>query len=123
MAVKLSRRERQILNALYRRRSATVAEVQEELEDPPGYDGVRTTLRVLERKGYIGHRQDGPRYLYFPEEPLESARRNALRHVVGTFFGGSTAQAAEALLTMTDAELSDEELDALRALVESKEEG
>ena len=122
MAVTLSRRERQILNALYRHRSATVAEVQEALEDPPGYDGVRTTLRVLERKGYIGHRQDGPRYLYFPVESLETARRNALRHVVGTFFDGSAAQAAQALLSMSDAELSDRELDGLRALVERKEE-
>lgn len=122
MSEDLSRRERQILNVLYRFPGATVAQVQESLEDAPGYDGVRTTLRILERKGFVLHRQDGPRYLYHPTEPLEAARRKAMGHLVGTFFGGSTLQAAAALLEMSEADLDDEELDRLRQWVEAQEE-
>ncbi len=122
MADPLSRRERQILDILHRRRQATVAEVLAEMTDPPAYDGVRTILRMLERKGFVQHRQDGPRYLYAPTEPLEHARSRALQHVVGTFFGGSTTHAAAALLSMNDAELDDDEFAALRALVHGKEE-
>ncbi len=117
-----SRRERQILSVLYRRPGATVAEVQEELKDAPGYDGVRTTLRILEKKGFVRHRADGPRYLYFPTEPLEAARKKAIGHLVGTFFGGSTLQAAAALLEMSEGELQDQELDRLRQLVAIQEE-
>ena len=122
MSESVSRRERQILNVLYRRPGATVAQVQEELEDAPGYDGVRTTLRILEKKGLVRHQQDGPRYLYFPTEPLEAAREKAIGHLVGTFFGGSALQAAAALLEMSEGELRDEELDRLRQLVAAQEE-
>lgn len=122
MADPLSRRERQILDILHRRRQATVAEVLAEMIDPPAYDGVRTILRMLERKGFVQHRQDGPRYLYAPTEPLERARSRALEHVVGTFFGGSSTHAAAALLSMTDTEIADDEFAKLRALVHGEEE-
>lgn len=122
MADPLSRRERQILDILYRRRQATVAEVLAEMKEPPGYDGVRTILRMLERKGFVQHRQHGPRYLYSPTQPLEDARRGALKHLVATFFSGSSTHAAAALLSMNDAELDDDEIEALRALVRSQEE-
>lgn len=117
MPNKLSRRERQILDVLYRCRQATVAQVQAELKDPPGYDGVRTTLRSLERKGFVRHWQDGPRYLYAPAMPMEKARGAALRHLVGTFFGGSSVKAALALLSMSEDELDDAELTRIRALL------
>lgn len=122
MKEQLSRREREILNVLYRQGEATVAQVLEELTDPPSYDGVRTTLRVLERKGYIRHRHHGPRYLYMPTEPLEKARSRALRQLVGTFFGGSPMQAAAALLELSESELSDRELDRLREIVGPEDE-
>lgn len=122
MADRLSRRERQILDILHRRRAATVAQVQAEMSDPPSYDGVRTILRMLERKGAIRHRQDGPRYLYSPVEPLEKARTKALEHLVGTFFGGSTSRAAAALLSLDDAALDESELAAIRVLLDRQEE-
>ena len=122
MSDSLSRRERQILDILYRRREATVAEVLADMTAPPGYDGVRTVLRMLERKGYVQHRENGPRYLYSPTEPLERARQGALKHLVTTFFAGSSTHAAAALLSMADADLDEDELEALRALVRSQEE-
>lgn len=117
----LSRRERQILDVLYQRREATVAQVQAALADPPGYDGVRTTLRILERKGYVQHRADGPRYLYAPAVPVEAARNRALDHLVKTFFGGSTTRAALALIEMADADTDDPELDRIRRALDEED--
>ena len=96
----LSRRERQIMDFLHRRRAATAAEVRAGIADPPGYSSVRVLLRILEEKGHVRHRTDGPRYIYEPIEARATARRSAVRHVVDTFFGGSRTAAAAALLNI-----------------------
>jgi predicted transcriptional regulator len=89
---KLSRRERQIMDILYKNGPSSVAEVLEALPDPPGYSSVRTLLRVLEEKGHVSHREDGKRYVYRPTRPREGVAGGALRRVVQTFFGGSVEQ-------------------------------
>jgi predicted transcriptional regulator len=120
----LSRRERQIMDVLHRRGEAAVAEVMEDMPDPPSYSAVRATLRILEEKGHVVHREDGPRYVYAPAVPREEARKAALRHVVRTFFGGSAEEAAVALLGMSDVAMTDGDLDRLTAEIErAREEG
>ena len=120
----LSRRERQIMDIVYRLERATAAEVLERLPDPPSYSAVRAMLRILEEKGHLTHSQDGPRYVYAPTVAPEQASRSALRHVLRTFFDGSAAQAMAALLDETSDELSEGELDRLAALIdEAKNEG
>jgi predicted transcriptional regulator len=120
----LSRRERQIMDVVYRLGRATVAEVQEALPDPPSYSTVRALLRVLEEKRHLRHEQDGPRYVFLPTVPRDKARRSALRQLVQTFFEGSTAQAVAALLGAPDAKLTDEDLDRLSRLInQAREEG
>lgn len=114
----LSPRERQVMDALYRLDEATVSEILDELEDPPSYSAVRAVLRVLEEKGHVRHRQDGPRYVYRPTIAAEKARRNALSHLVRTFFDGSAERAAVALLEMSDTELPDEVVERLAERVE-----
>ena len=94
----LSRRERQIMDALHQRRRATAAEVQAALPEAPSYSAVRALLRILEDKGHIKHRRDGPRYVYLPRVKRETARRSALKRLVSTFFQGSVTQAMAALL-------------------------
>jgi predicted transcriptional regulator len=120
----LSRRERQIMDVIYRRGRATAAEVLEGLPDPPSYSAIRALLRVLEEKGHLRHEQDGPRYVFLPTLGREKARRSALRQLVQTFFEGSTAQAVAALLGEPNANLSDEELDRLSSLIDqARKEG
>src|SRR3954465_6291182 len=120
----LSRRERQIMDVVYRLGRATAAEVKESLPDPPSYSAIRALLRVLEEKGHLRHEQDGPRYVFLPTVPRERARRSALRRLVQTFFEGSTAQAVAALLGEPGARLSDEELDRLSHLIDqARQEG
>lgn len=109
----LSPRERQMVDALYRLGRATVREVIDAIEDPPSYSAVRATLRVLEEKGVVRHEQDGPRYVYLPVVQRDTARRQALRRLVQTFFDGSVEQAAVTLLKMSDGELSDDDVDRL----------
>lgn len=115
----LTRRERQVMNILFRRGQATVAEVMGDLPDPPTYSAVRSILRILAGKGLISHREDGPRYVYVPAVNTDRARDEALRHVVRTFFEGSAEQAVSALLRISDADLTDAELARLRELVRS----
>jgi predicted transcriptional regulator len=115
----LSRRERQIMDVLYRLGRATVAEVMENIEDPPGYSAVRAMLRILEEKGHLRHEQDGPRYVFIPRVTRDRARRSALTHVIQTFFDGSTEEAVAALLGMSQSRLSEEELDRLSKLIDS----
>ena len=110
----LSRRGRQVMDILHRRGGATVAEIIADLPDPPTYSAVRSVLRILGEKGMIGHREDGPRYVYFPAEPTERARDDMLAHVVHTYFGGSPEQAVTALLRMSDVDVSDAEIARLR---------
>jgi predicted transcriptional regulator len=103
----LSRRERQIVDALHRMRRATAAEVREAMPSPPSYSAVRTLLRILEDKGHVRHEQDGPRYVYLPTVNRDKARRSAIRHLVRTFFDGSTEQAVATLLDLSAPKLSD----------------
>jgi BlaI family transcriptional regulator, penicillinase repressor len=113
----LSRRERQIMEIVYRKGSATAAELHAELADPPSYSAVRALLRVLEEKGHLRHRQDGPRYVFSPTVPRDRARRTALQRLVGTFFAGSVTDTVAALLDLESARLDDAELERLSALV------
>ena len=113
----LSRRERQIMDVVYRLGRATAAEVLDGLPEPPSYSAVRTMLRLLEEKGHLRHEQDGPRYVYAPTVARDRARRSALDHLVRTFFDGSTEDVVAALLARGDRP-SDEELERLAQLIE-----
>lgn len=119
----LSRRERQIIDILYRRGRATAAEVQSSLPDPPSYSAVRAMLRILEEKGHVHHQQDGPRYVYLPTVERDNAKKSAIRHVLQTFFDGSASQAISALLDDPRAKFSDEELDRLAGMIEKARKG
>ncbi len=120
----LGRRERQIVEAIYRLGRATVGEVLAELPDPPSYSAVRAMLGKLERKGHVRHIEDGPRYLYLPSVPTERARRTAMQHLVDTFFQGSVESAAVALLRLTDAQVDQATLERLATQVaEARKEG
>ncbi|MBY0374060.1 MAG: BlaI/MecI/CopY family transcriptional regulator [Bryobacteraceae bacterium] len=120
----LSRRERQIMDALFRLGRATAAEVRAAIEDPPSYSAIRAQLRTLEEKGHLKHESDGPRYVYLPRVRPDKARRSALRHLVDTFFSGSAAQAASALLDTHSTKLSKQELDTLSELIaRARQEG
>src|SRR5690348_13339911 len=114
----LSRRERQIMDALYRRGRATAAEVMHDLPGDPSYSTVRTQLRVLEEKGHVRHDEEGLRYVYAPAVPRHAARRSALRHLVDTFFDGSAENLVAAVLGNEAAKLTEEQLDRIAELVE-----
>jgi predicted transcriptional regulator len=121
---KLPRREREIMDALYQSGEATVNEVMERMPDPPSYSAVRATLRVLEDKGLVKHKQDGPRYVYLPAIPTQKAGFAALKHLVHTFFDGSAEQALVALVQMSDANLTPAELERLSERIgKAKKEG
>ena len=114
---RLGRRERQIMEAVYRLGRATVAEVLDGLEDPPSYSAVRAMLRILEEKGHLKHQQDGPRYVYLPVVSGARARRTILRDVVQRLFDGSTEAAVAALIETSSAKLDDAELERLQRLI------
>ena len=119
---KLTRREREIMDILYRRGRATAAEVLEDMAEPPTYSAVRALLRILEDEGHIKHVQEGPRYVYLPAVARSDARKSALSHVVTTFFDGSVEQAVATLVERS--KLSPDELDRLAQLIEkAKKEG
>ena len=113
----LSRRERQVMDILHRRGEATVAEIMEDLPDPPTYSAVRSVLRILGEKKLIRFKEDGPRYVYFPSRDTETAREDALAHVVRTYFAGSPEQAVTALLRMSDMDLDNAEVTRLRETI------
>jgi predicted transcriptional regulator len=120
----LSRRERQIMDILYRLGRATAAEVLAELPGEPHSSTVRTQLRVLEEKGHVRHEEEGLRYVYMPAVPRHAARKSALKHLVQTFFEGSTEKAVAALLGADMSRLSQDELDRIAALIEkARKEG
>ena len=122
--VTLSRRERQIMDILYRLGSGTAAEVQQNLQEAPSYSAVRALLRILEEKGHLKHAYDGPRYVYAPVVSRPVAQKSALKQMVKTFFDGSTSNAVAALLDMSGSDLSESELDRLSKIVEqAKREG
>ena len=120
----LTRRERQIMDILYRRGRAMAVEVMEDLSGKPSYSTVRTQLRVLESKGHVRHEEEGLRYVYMAAVPRHAARKSALRHLVDTFFEGSTEKVVGALLGGEGARLSDDELERIAELVaKAKKEG
>ncbi len=120
----LSRREREIMDIIYALGEATVIQVLERLPSPPGYSAVRALLRVLEEKGHLVHRQDGPRYVYAPTLPKDRARRNALRHLLTTFFDNSAEDAVATLLDISEDKLSPEDYRRLLDLIQkARKEG
>src|SRR5260370_29152139 len=119
----LSRRERQIMDVLYKLERATVAEVRNKLADKPSYSTVRAQLRVLEEKGHVRHEEHGLRYVYVPTVARDIARRSALRHLVETFFDGSSEKLVAALLGGEISRISREELDRLERLVTKEHTG
>jgi predicted transcriptional regulator len=120
----LTRREREIMDILYRRGRATAAEVLEDMAEPPSYSAVRALLRILEEHGHARHVQEGPRYVYLPAVARNDARKSALSHVVTTFFDGSVEQSVAALVESSRSKLSKEELERLAQLIEkAKKEG
>src|SRR4051812_10175301 len=119
----LTKRERQIMDVLYKLGRATAAEIRTSLDGAPTDSTVRTQLRVLESKGHVRHEEHGLRYVYVPTVPRHSARRSALRHLVDTFFDGSTAKAVAALLGGEGSRVSDDDLDRIARLVEDARRG
>jgi predicted transcriptional regulator len=116
--LQLSRRESQIMDALFRLGEGSVGEVRRALDDPPAYNSVRTILGILEEKGLVVHRQEGSKYVYRSRVPAARAARGVVRHVVETFFRGSAPLAVAALLDDASARLTDEEYAELSALLE-----
>jgi len=114
----LSRRERKIMDVVYRLGKATVTDVLERLPDPPSYSAVRALMRILEEKGHLSHEQDGPRYVYLPTVPRDAAQASALSHLVRTFFGGSAEAAVAALLDLPEHGMSEGELSRLSRLID-----
>jgi BlaI family transcriptional regulator, penicillinase repressor len=119
----LSRRERQIMDVLYRKGSATAAEVLESMPEPPSYSAVRALLRILEQKGHIRHEETDGRYVFIPTLARDKAKRSAIRHLVQTFFNGSSEEAVAALLDSSASKLSDSELDRLQELIDKARKG
>jgi BlaI family transcriptional regulator, penicillinase repressor len=120
----LTRREREIVDILYRRGRATAHEVLANMKDAPSYSAVRALLRLLEERGHARHVVEGTRYVYTPQIARSDARRSAIAHLVRTFFGGNAGDAITALVDTTRSKLTDEELDRIAALVErAKKEG
>ena len=119
----LSRRERQIMDILYRLGKAAAADVLAELDDQPSYSTVRTQLRVLEEKGHVRHEDDGVRYVYLPTVPRNRARESALGHLVETFFDGSVEKVVAALLGPGPSKLSSEQLERLAEMIDQAKKG
>lgn len=117
----LSRRERQIMDIVFRNREATAAEIQTQLPDAPGNSSIRVLLRILEEKGFLTHRIEQGRFVYTPTVAPEQAKQSALQHLLKTFFGDSAPQVFAALLSTSD--LSNEELDELAQMIEQARRG
>jgi len=119
----LTKRERQIMDVLYRLGRGTAGEILEALPGAPSYSTVRTQLRVLETKGHVRHDEHGLRYVYIPTVPRHSARKSALKHLVDTFFDGSTTKVVAALLGGEASRLTDDDLERIAELVENARAG
>ena len=120
----LGRRERQIMDIVFKLGRATVGEVQSELPDPPSYSAVRAMLGFLEDKGYLRHEQNGLKYVYIPTTDRQKARASALEHLVKTFFGGSATEAAAALIELPNSGLPEKErLRLISAIQKARQEG
>ena len=123
-AAQLSRRERQIMDVIWKLGRATVAEVLEGLDDPPSYSAVRALLNILKTKGQLDVEQDGAKYIYRPTVTAVKASRNALQRIVETFFGGEPRAAIAALARMPETKLSEKELESISHLIDvAKKEG
>lgn len=114
----LSRRERQIMDILYRAGKASANEVREAMADPPSYSAVRAMLRVLEEKGHVKHQAEGLKYVYVPTVARDTAKKNAVKHLMNTFFNDSPEQIVAALLDVSSTRLTGEELDRMAQLIE-----
>lgn len=114
----LGRRERQIMDVLFRRGRASASDVLQELPDPPSYSSVRSMLRLLETKGHVRHEWEGPRHIYLPTKGRGKVQRSAAKHILETFFNNSMETAVAAMLGATDKPISREELERLAQLVE-----
>jgi len=120
----LSRRERQILEILIERGKASASEVRSAMTDAPSYSAVRTLLKVLEDKGHVRHRAEGLRYVYLPTIGRERAKKNAVKHLMKTYFNGSAEQIVAALLDVSSTQLTREELNRMAQMIEkAKQEG
>ena len=120
----LSRREREMMNIIFRQEKATATEVLEAMADPPSYSAVRATLRVLEQKGHLRHQHDGTRYVYIPTVNREKARISALDHLLTTFFEGSAASVVATLIEQSKDQMTPDELDRLSSLIDqARKEG
>jgi predicted transcriptional regulator len=120
----LGRRERQIMEVIYRLGRASASEVRAQIADPPSYSAVRGMLRLLEEKGHLQHAVDGIRHVYFPTVARDDMRESAMKHVVRTFFAGSVSAAMASLLDATEEPPTDEDLDALsRLIAQAREQG
>ena len=119
-----SRREREILDILYQRGKASASEVRDAMEDAPSNSAVRTLLRVLEEKGHVRRRAEGLKYVYLPVVAKEKAKRTAVKHLLETYFDGSSEQIVAALLDVSSRQLTREELDRMTEMIEkAKREG
>lgn len=118
----LSKRESQIMDVLFRLGEASVSDVVAGMPDDPSYNTVRVTLGILENKGYVRHREEGPRYLYSPAQSLEQVKRSATRHLLQTFYEGSPSRAILSLLGMSAKALSEEDLDEIASWIEAARE-
>ncbi len=114
----LSKRERQIIEIIYRKKSASVRDVLEEIPDPPGYSSVRALLNILEGKGLLKHRKSGKKYVYFPTIPRKRAVSIAIKHMLEMYFNNSIEEAISALIEVTDRKITDEEYGRLTQLIE-----
>ena len=114
----LGRREREILDIVFRLEEASVGQVMDQMAQPPAYDSVRTMLRLLESKGYVTHRRDGTKYVYRPTQSKSSASKSALSHLMATFFENSVADTMAAAMDLKSDNLSDEELVRLQQLID-----
>jgi predicted transcriptional regulator len=119
----LTRREREIMDIVYRLGRASAQQVLDQLSDPPSYSAVRALLRLLEERGHLRHTKEGQKYMFLPSVPRRDARRKALAHVVSTFFGGSVEQTLLTLVESSRSRLSSEELDRLAEIVERAKKG
>ena len=120
LAAQLGKRERQIMEVVYRRGRATVSDVLSDLPDPPSYSSVRAMLRYLEDKGHLQHEEEGPRYVYLPTAPKQEVRKSALSHMVRTFFDGSVSSVVAALIE--SGPISSEEYERLSLLLDQAAE-
>ncbi|HEX7069529.1 MAG TPA: BlaI/MecI/CopY family transcriptional regulator [Rhodothermales bacterium] len=120
---RLSRRERQIMDVVYRLGEGTVSDIVSTMTDRPAYNSIRVTLGILERKGFLQHRQDGPRYVYTPTVPVESARHSLMKHMVRTFFQDSPSQAILTLLDLQATRLTKQDLDEISVRLERARRG